>query len=124
MMTSSNGNIFRVTGHSPVSGEFPTQRPVTRSFYVFFDLRRNLSSLQTYLNNVDIQFTVIGISETWLKPYNVDCYGMDGYKEEHLYRSERMGGGVSLYVMNGIEYFVRNDMSIIDEHLESIHRGG
>ena len=43
MMTSSNGNIFRVTG--PLCGkftgpgEFPTQRPVTRSFDVFFDLR-------------------------------------------------------------------------------------
>ena len=45
MMTSSNGNSFRVTGHlcgnSPVPGEFPTQRPVTLSFDVFFDLRLN-----------------------------------------------------------------------------------
>ena len=45
MMTSSNGNIFRVTG--PLCGEFtgpdefPSQRPVTRSFDVFFDLRLN-----------------------------------------------------------------------------------
>ena len=28
-------------GKSPVIGEFPTQRPVTRSFEVFFDLRLN-----------------------------------------------------------------------------------
>ena len=28
-------------GNSPVNGEFPTQRPVTRSFEVFFDLRLN-----------------------------------------------------------------------------------
>ena len=48
MMTSSNGNIFRVTG--PLCGEFtgpgqfPTQRPVTRSFDVFFDLRLNKRS--------------------------------------------------------------------------------
>ena len=28
-------------GNSPVSGEFPTQRPVTRSFDVFFDQRVN-----------------------------------------------------------------------------------
>ena len=28
-------------GNSPVLGEFPAQRPVTRSFYVFFDLRLN-----------------------------------------------------------------------------------
>ena len=45
MMTSSNGNIFRLTG--PLCGEFTgasefsTQRPVTRSFDVFFDLRLN-----------------------------------------------------------------------------------
>ena len=45
MMTSSNGNIFRVTG--PLCGEFtgpdefPAQRPVTRSFHVFFDLGPN-----------------------------------------------------------------------------------
>ena len=28
-------------GNSPITGEFPSQRPVTRSFYVFFDLRLN-----------------------------------------------------------------------------------
>ena len=28
-------------GNSPVNGEFPAQRPVTRSFDVFFDLRIN-----------------------------------------------------------------------------------
>ena len=45
MMTSSSGNIFRVTGHLcgefTGPGEFPTQRPVARSFDVFFDLRVN-----------------------------------------------------------------------------------
>ena len=45
-MTSSNGNIFRVTGH--LCGEFTghrritrTQRPVTRSFDAFVDVRLN-----------------------------------------------------------------------------------
>ena len=28
-------------GNSPVTGEFPAQRPVARSFDVFFDLRLN-----------------------------------------------------------------------------------
>ena len=42
MMTSSNGNIFRVTGS--LCGDFPSQRPVTRSFGVFFDLRLNKRS--------------------------------------------------------------------------------
>ena len=46
MVTSSNGNIFRVT--CPLCGEFTgdrwfprPQRPVTRSFDVFFDRRLN-----------------------------------------------------------------------------------
>ena len=45
MMTSSNGNISAFlalcAGNSPVTGDFPAQRPVTRSFDVFFDLRLN-----------------------------------------------------------------------------------
>ena len=54
MMMSSNGNIFRVTGpfwgnppviarffSSPVAGGFPSHRPVTRNFDVFFDLSLN-----------------------------------------------------------------------------------
>ena len=44
-----NGSIFRVTGplalggvwNPPVTGENPWQRPVTRGFGVFFDLRLN-----------------------------------------------------------------------------------
>ena len=49
MMTSSNASIFRVTGplcgEFTGPGEFPTQRPVTRSFDVFFDLRLNKGSV-------------------------------------------------------------------------------
>ena len=45
MMTSSNGNISMLlalcAGNSPATGEFFSQRPVTRSFDVFFDLRPN-----------------------------------------------------------------------------------
>ena len=49
MVTSSNGNIFRVTG--PLCGEFTgevlSQRPVTRSFDIFGDLRLN----NAWINN-------------------------------------------------------------------------
>ena len=45
MMTSSNGKNFRVTGplcgEFTGPGEFPAQRPVTRSFDGFFDLCPN-----------------------------------------------------------------------------------
>ena len=45
MMTPSKGNIYALLAlcedNSPVTGEFLSQRPVTRSFDVFFDLRLN-----------------------------------------------------------------------------------
>ena len=45
MMTLSNGIFLALlalcVGNSPVTGEFPSQRPVTRSFDAFFDLRLN-----------------------------------------------------------------------------------
>ena len=49
-------------GNSPVTSEFPAQRPVTRSFDVFFDLRLNkrmskqgeAGDLRRHLANYDV----------------------------------------------------------------------
>ena len=49
-------------GNSPVTGEFPAQRPVTRSFDAFFDLRLNngwvnnheAGDLRRYLVHCDV----------------------------------------------------------------------
>ena len=40
-METFSASLAICTGNSPISGEFPAQRPVTRSFDVFFDLRPN-----------------------------------------------------------------------------------
>ena len=44
IMTSSNHFLFLALcqGNPPVTGGFPSQRPVTRSFDVYFDLRLNI----------------------------------------------------------------------------------
>ena len=45
MMTSSNGNIFRVIGpYGEFTGEFSSQRPVTRNFNVLFDREAGILS--------------------------------------------------------------------------------
>ena len=36
-------------GNSPVTGEFPAQRPVTRSFDIFFDLINGFAKLHIAL---------------------------------------------------------------------------
>ena len=40
-MESFSALLVLCAGNSPVTGEFPSQRPVTQSFDVFFDLRLN-----------------------------------------------------------------------------------
>ena len=40
-METFSASLALYAGNSPVPGEFPAQRPVTRSFDVFFDLRPN-----------------------------------------------------------------------------------
>ena len=67
MMTSSNGNIFRVTGPLCGTGEFPAQRPVTRSFDVYFDLRLNkrLSNAR-FTPNHDQLRTDLRVEKFWI----------------------------------------------------------
>ena len=59
MMTSSNWNISALlaicVGNSPVPGEFPAQRPVTRSFDIFFDLHNGgASDLRRHRAHFDV----------------------------------------------------------------------
>ena len=51
------------TGNSPVTGEFPAQRPVTRSFDVFFDLRINksLSYLRRHRTRYGVTVIIIDV---------------------------------------------------------------
>ena len=40
-METSSALLAICAGNSPITGEFPAQRPVARGYYVFFDLRLN-----------------------------------------------------------------------------------
>ena len=58
MKTSSNGNIsvllILCVGNSPVTGEFPLQRPVRRSFDIFFVLSlNNMNDLRRHRAHYD-----------------------------------------------------------------------
>ena len=84
MMMSSNENIFRVTGHLcgefTVPGEFPTQRSVTRSFDVFFDLRlnkrcvnnREAGDLRRYRAHYDVTVMNLGIYQVPLQWWHMN----------------------------------------------------
>ena len=79
-------------GNSPVTGEFPTQRPVTRSFDVFVDLRlnkrlsnnREAGDLRRYRAHYDVivmelvrfrqPLTFLCLINKFVSAYGCQCY--------------------------------------------------
>ena len=40
--------------------------------------------------NLNIHFTIVCITESWLKESNVNAYALTGYKHEHVCRNIRL----------------------------------
>lgn len=82
--------------------------------------QRNLDKFETYMQNLDLKFDVVGLSETWFNVNNVDRYGIMGYSHEYNIRMTRKGGGVSLYIKNHISYKKRPDLDAICNSIETL----
>ena len=89
------------------------QKETQSDFSIFHlnirSLQRNFSDFTNFLANLDIKFSVIGISETWLSDsdHSVD---IDGYNFIHKNRLNRPGGGIGLYISDNLEYKLRTDL--------------
>ena len=82
--------------------------------------QKNLYKLEQYLKNLDHDFSIIGLTETWFKDSNVLTYNLSGYKHEHKFRKVKSGGGVSLFFKENYSYKIRDDLSKLNEYIEVI----
>ena len=76
-------------------------------------ISKNLSSFENYLETIQYNFTMIGLTETWLNDTNYDLYGLQGYNFVEQHRSS-LGGGVALCVMKHLNYIERPDLALYD----------
>ena len=83
-------------------------------------LPKHAKELQSYLSNLNIEFTVIGLTETWLSQDTVDLYNLDGYQHFNLFRGSKRGGGVSLFIKENITADIRNDLNIMHSSIECL----
>ena len=82
---------------------------------------KNYSNLIQYLDLLPISFTVIGLTETWLDKDTVNNVSIVNYNHYPSYRSERCGGGVSLFFKEDIHFSPRNDLAAsIGDEAESV----
>ena len=78
-------------------------------------IKANISSFETCLDNLDFNFSFIGVSETWLTEHNCNLYGLQGYHFAEMHRSNRSGGGVGIFIRENINFQLRPDLSKMDE---------
>jgi exonuclease III len=83
-------------------------------------VKQNLNHFESYLQNVNMEFAFIGLSETWLTDAICDLYSCDGYNLVEKHRSIKKGGGVGILIKSGISYSVREDLSPFNEYIETI----
>ena len=106
-------------GNSPVTGEFPTQRPVTRSFNVFFDLRlmnrwvniREAGDLRHQCVHFDVSVMLVCFGNK-LKYSNYSTWSSDGVSRRithafycfQLFCRFNCVTDLSLYIMQNLQY--------------------
>ena len=88
-----------------------------------FDIRSlptHFDDFTDYLELLTHKFTVIGLTETWLKHHNFDLFELKHYNSFHKYREKQSGGGVTFYIQEDIKFTIRDDLGEFDEELEMI----
>jgi len=77
---------------------------------------RNSDELTVYLSQLTVKPVVIVLTETWFGEDNVS--ELNGYNGHHVYRSDRRGGGVSIFVSVGIVCNSVNRLCYIGNNME------
>ena len=63
-------------------------------------------------------FSFIGLTETWSDVDKEEFYYLNGYTSVNRYRKDKKGGGVSLHILQGITYTLKNDF--FDSEMETV----
>ena len=77
-------------------------------------IKKNFENFKMFLNSINFTFSIICFSETWLDETNstknsyMNCQII---LSKHQVRSDRRGGGVSIYVHKTFDFKVRSDLS-------------
>ena len=81
----------------------------------------------TLLGTIDNPFQIMAFTETWLRYDNVDSIHFDGYEHEYMLRPidggfnmKEKGGGISIFIRDNIDYKLREDLSLMLPHIETL----
>ena len=75
---------------------------------------KNIDKLSSYLDLLNFDFTFVGVTETWFSESTIGVNSLNGYNHEAFYRTNRRGGGVSLFIKQDVNFTKRSDLNIFD----------
>lgn len=89
-------------------------------FHIFHQnirsFNRNFDSLSVFLNDLSTDIDIIALSETWFSDQQV-C-DIEGYNSYHIFRSGVTGGGISVFVRDGINTVKVEEHSTMRDFVE------
>ena len=59
---------------------------------------------KAYLRSLEHEFSITGLSETWLNSSNVNDFPLSNYNSTGVVRKNKQGGGVSLYIKKSYQF--------------------
>ena len=76
-----------------------------------WSLYTNYVNLQHFLEGLNISFSVLSFSVTWLSEYNKYLYKFKEYSHIYKLRNKKRGGGVSIFINSKLNFQVRNTIT-------------
>ena len=93
---------------------------------IFFIVNANIRSFSKNIDNLINDLNAlcrcpdaIILTETWLKDDSKDLANIPGYMGIHTIRLNRRSGGVSVFVRDGLNAVIHNDLCLSDQTIES-----
>ena len=119
-MLPDNDTIFKFECNYKSINDFKCSLSRSDNFFIFSQnirsFNKNYDDLAVFLNTLNIDIDVIVLSETWFSPTHTS--DIDGYTGHHIYRDDRVGGGVSIFIRDTLRAVYISEMSFISDHLE------
>ena len=84
-------------------------------------LPKNIDSIINCVNALENTFSVMGISETWLRDIEDPLVQIEKYSLEGFCRENKRGGGVASFTKHDIIYKTRQDISVNNLDIESCY---
>lgn len=81
---------------------------------------KHFEEMRLYLHTLKHHFSVLGLSETWVKDSSCDLFDLDSYNLYQNTRSEKRCGGVSIYIDSQYISKERVDLAYMEGYIETV----